>query len=176
MDTQGTLHPGGQRSQGKAEPLTLSPRSPFSPCKGKKTKSGQFWAVPMPSLNRRGTCWVEPIISGIRVCACHVPLPTLPSASSSSGTCLCVQAQLVGGTAHEQGQQESAGEQLQAAGCSPIHLPTHPPSNPHAAPGRCTFTNSPGGPGSPMGPSGPGGPGSPRGPRGPGIPGEPGLP
>lgn len=30
------LHPVGQRSQGNAQPLTLSPRSPFSPCRGKK--------------------------------------------------------------------------------------------------------------------------------------------
>lgn len=30
------LCPGGQTSQRNAEPLTLSPRSPFSPCKGKK--------------------------------------------------------------------------------------------------------------------------------------------
>lgn len=31
------VHPIGQRSQGNAQPLTLSPRSPFSPCKSKKS-------------------------------------------------------------------------------------------------------------------------------------------
>lgn len=56
----------------------------------------------------------------------HCPVP----ASNSSGMWICVQAQLVDGTAHEQGQEVSTGEQLQAAGCSPIHLPTHPPAIP----------------------------------------------
>lgn len=32
------LHPVGQRSQGNVQPLTLSPRSPFSPCKSDKSK------------------------------------------------------------------------------------------------------------------------------------------
>lgn len=105
----------------------------------------------------------------------YVSLPTLPSASSSSGTCICVQAQLVESTAREQGRRSPRG----AAPSSWLlpHPPAHTfPSHLHAALGASTFTNSPGGPGSPMGPSGPGGPGSPRGPRGPGIPGEPGLP
>lgn len=68
------------------------------------------------------------IISGIRVCACHVPLPTLPSASISSGTSiLCRHSPQAGpGGAHR--------EQLRAAACSPSLCP-HIPSPPHAASG-----------------------------------------
>lgn len=42
------VHPIGQRSQGNAQSLTLSPRSPFSPCKSKKTNNYSSGLFPCP--------------------------------------------------------------------------------------------------------------------------------
>lgn len=93
--------------------------------KADKGRSGLFARL----LKWKGrTCWTEPIVSGIRAHACHVPLHTAQRQQQLMHVYVSV------GTAHEWDQEHCTGEQLQAAGCPSVCLSTCPPSCPRAAP------------------------------------------
>jgi len=107
------LHPGGQRSQRNVEPLTLSPRSPFSPCEGKKNQVRTGLGSSDVPLKQKGN----------RAHHQWYPGTCMPRPSPHSAQC---QQQLMHMCVH--GHSPSAGpggvhgEQLQAAG----HCSTRP--------------------------------------------------